>query len=72
MLIYEEQVTRHPDEKGRMVFRASRDITEAEECVISYFDLAEYVDVDSRQTLLRDWFRFTCLCDRCELESSDK
>jgi hypothetical protein len=51
-----------------MVFTASRDIFPGEECCISYFDLTQYTDLDSRRDHLRKSFRFVCQCERCVLE----
>ncbi|KAJ5111535.1 hypothetical protein N7532_002070 [Penicillium argentinense] len=54
-----------PDELGRMVFRASRDILAGEECCISYFDLTRFTDLESRREHLRKSFKFVCQCERC-------
>ncbi|KAK9854009.1 hypothetical protein MYU51_004665 [Penicillium brevicompactum] len=56
------------DEKGRMVFTASRDIFPDEECCISYFDLTKYKDLSSRRDHLRRSFLFVCQCSRCVSE----
>ncbi|CAG8231621.1 unnamed protein product [Penicillium salamii] len=56
------------DEKGRMVFTASRDIFPGEECCISYFDLTQYNDLKSRRDHLRKSFLFVCQCQRCVSE----
>ncbi|CAI7670331.1 uncharacterized protein N7487_011107 [Penicillium crustosum] len=58
------------DDKGRMVFTASRDIFPGEECCISYFDLTQYTDLTSRREHLRKSFRFVCQCERCVSEES--
>ncbi|OQE15286.1 hypothetical protein PENSTE_c029G09239 [Penicillium steckii] len=57
-----------PDEMGRMVFTASRDILPGEECCISYFDLTRLVDLDSRRQHLRKSFKFLCQCEKCASE----
>lgn len=57
-----------PDETGRMVFTASRDILPGEECCISYFDLTRLVDLDSRRQHLRKSFKFLCQCEKCASE----
>ncbi|KAJ5671292.1 hypothetical protein N7507_000419 [Penicillium longicatenatum] len=56
------------DDQGRMVFTASRDIIEGEECCISYFDLTQYTDLNTRRQHLKNSFRFTCKCERCVSE----
>lgn len=63
-----EQVAHQPDEHGRMVFTASRDIPANEECNISYMDLFGDVDVSTRRTHLQEQFSFTCQCERCRAE----
>lgn len=65
------QLTHRPDETGRMVFRAARDIAAEEEFSIAYFDLAQpkYIDVKERRRYLEWEFRFTCVCPRCAMES---
>ncbi|CAG8939250.1 unnamed protein product [Penicillium salamii] len=55
------------DGKGRMILTTSRDV-KAEECSISYFDLCKYVDFNTRQSLLREYFLFSCTCERCKTE----
>ncbi|KAF7594748.1 hypothetical protein BBP40_008455 [Aspergillus hancockii] len=57
-----------PDNQGRMVFVASRDIAADEECCISYFDLTRNVDLKARRDHLQTSFRFVCKCDRCVSE----
>ncbi|KAJ5134786.1 hypothetical protein N7448_000193 [Penicillium atrosanguineum] len=57
-----------PDDEGRMVFTASRDIFPGQECCISYFDLTKHIELDSRRAHLRKSFRFLCRCDRCVSE----
>jgi SET domain-containing protein len=54
-----------PDEDGRMIFTASRDILAGQECCISYFDLTKFTNLASRREHLRKSFKFTCQCDRC-------
>ncbi|KAE8155147.1 hypothetical protein BDV25DRAFT_135192 [Aspergillus avenaceus] len=56
------------DNQGRMVFVASRDIAAGEECCISYFDLTQFVDLQTRRDHLQRSFRFVCKCDRCTSE----
>lgn len=53
---------------GRMVFVASRDILPGEECCISYFDLTQFADRDSRREHLRKSFKFPCQCQKCVSE----
>ncbi|KAL4887756.1 hypothetical protein BDV59DRAFT_189980 [Aspergillus ambiguus] len=65
-------VTHKPDDHGRMVFIASRDILDGEECCISYFDLVQRVDVKDRRDHLQTSFRFTCHCPRCVAEEPPK
>ena len=62
------QMTHKPDEDGRMIFTASRDIRPGQECCISYFDLTKYTDLASRREYLGKSFKFTCQCDRCMSE----
>ncbi|KAF9890504.1 hypothetical protein FE257_005909 [Aspergillus nanangensis] len=57
-----------PDIYGRMVFVASRDIPQGEECCISYFDLSQCVDLKDRRAHLQSSFRFVCGCLRCTAE----
>jgi hypothetical protein len=59
-------VTHEPDDEGRMVFRALRDIEPGEECCVVYFDLKEYATVEERRAALEDMFQFVCMCERCE------
>lgn len=54
-----------PDDQGRMVFIASKDIAPGEECCISYFDLTRFVDLKIRREHLQASFRFLCKCERC-------
>ncbi|KAJ5295871.1 hypothetical protein PENANT_c001G05984 [Penicillium antarcticum] len=61
-------ITHKPDEQGRMVFTASRDIFAGEECCISYFDLTQHTDLTSRREHLRQSFKFICQCERCVSE----
>ncbi|KAJ5364031.1 uncharacterized protein N7496_009744 [Penicillium cataractarum] len=61
-------MTHKPDEDGRMIFTASRDILPGQECCISYFDLTKHTDLTSRREHLRKSFKFTCQCDRCVSE----
>ncbi|OJJ38064.1 hypothetical protein ASPWEDRAFT_167997 [Aspergillus wentii DTO 134E9] len=61
-------ITHKPDEQGRMVFTASKDIAAGEECCISYFDLSKCVDVSMRQKNLKELFSFGCQCQRCVAE----
>ncbi|CAG7957639.1 unnamed protein product [Penicillium salamii] len=56
------------DGKGRMILTTSRDLKAGEECSISYFDLCKYVDFNTRQSLLREYFLFSCTCERCKTE----
>jgi SET domain-containing protein len=51
-----------------MVFVASRDIREGEECCISYFDLTRFADLKDRRDHLQTSFRFICRCSRCLAE----
>lgn len=67
-MLTQVQVIHKPDDEGRMVFTASRDILPDEECCISYFDLTQYTDLTSRREHLRTSFRFLCLCKRCVAE----
>ncbi|KAH7418422.1 hypothetical protein BKA64DRAFT_654374 [Cadophora sp. MPI-SDFR-AT-0126] len=62
-----------PDESGRMVFRAARNIAADEEFSVAYFDLAQpkYMDVKERRAYLESEFRFTCVCPRCITESGE-
>jgi SET domain-containing protein len=62
------QIVHKPDEMGRMVFVASRDILPGEECCISYFDLTRFTDRDSRREHLRKSFKFPCQCEKCVYE----
>lgn len=62
------QIMHKPDEHGRMVFTASRDITAGQECCISYMDLFGDVDVRTRRRHLQEQFSFTCQCERCRAE----
>ncbi|KAJ5925283.1 hypothetical protein N7454_007922, partial [Penicillium verhagenii] len=57
-----------PDDHGRMVFTAARDINKDDECCISYFDLSQYTDITTRREYLKNSFRFTCKCERCVSE----
>lgn len=66
--IDQNQMTHKPDEDGRMIFTASRDILPGQECCIAYFDLTEYTDLASRREHLGKSFKFTCQCDRCMSE----
>lgn len=59
------KVIHKPDEQGRMVFTASREILPGEECCISYFDLTQFTDLASRREHLQKSFRFVCRCERC-------
>ncbi|PYH96905.1 set and mynd domain-containing protein [Aspergillus ellipticus CBS 707.79] len=59
-----------PDDHGRMVFTASRDIAAGEECCISYFDLSQCVELRARRDHLQKLFRFVCRCDRCTTEEA--
>ncbi|KAL2808074.1 hypothetical protein BJX63DRAFT_436460 [Aspergillus granulosus] len=61
-------MTHKPDKNGRMVFTAGRDIAAGEECCISYFDMAQYVELNERRGHLQDLFRFKCGCPRCTAE----
>lgn len=62
------KVSHKPDQSGRMVFTASREIRPGEECCIAYFDLTQYKDLDSRRDHLRRSFRFCCRCEKCLAE----
>ncbi|KAJ5902649.1 hypothetical protein N7495_003177 [Penicillium taxi] len=59
-----------PDDQGRMVLTAARDILLGEECCITYFDLTVHIDLCSRREHLRKSFRFKCQCERCISEDS--
>ncbi|RDW79095.1 SET domain-containing protein [Aspergillus mulundensis] len=61
-----------PDEQGRMVFTAGRDIAAGEECCISYFDLTQYVGLQERRGRLQSLFRFKCGCARCVEEEAEQ
>ncbi|PYH45578.1 general amino acid permease [Aspergillus saccharolyticus JOP 1030-1] len=61
-------MTHKPDQHGRMVFTAGRDIAAGEECCISYFDLTQFTDLQTRRDRLQTLFRFICRCPRCESE----
>lgn len=62
------QVSHKPDNRGRMVFTASRDIHPGEECCIAYFDLPQFRDLAERRDHLRRSFRFVCRCEKCLAE----
>jgi hypothetical protein len=64
-MLIQSQIIHKPDELGRMVFKASRDILAGEECCISYFDLTRFTDLKSRREHLRKSFKFVCQCERC-------
>ncbi|KAJ5544791.1 hypothetical protein N7535_006821 [Penicillium sp. DV-2018c] len=65
-------VVHKADGNGRMVFTACRDIFPGEECCISYFDLAEFRDLNSRREHLRKLFGFSCQCERCVSEEPEE
>lgn len=71
-VLIHHQVIHKADNKGRMVFTASRDIFPGEECCISYFDLTQYTDLASRREHLRKSFRFVCQCERCVSEEPNE
>lgn len=60
-----------PDDKGRIVYHATRDIAAHENLTIAYFDLAEYPDVKDRRAYLQRDYRFNCVCPRCLIESGE-
>ncbi|KAJ5448888.1 hypothetical protein N7445_003709 [Penicillium cf. griseofulvum] len=70
VMLSHHKIIHKADDKGRMVFTASRDIFPGEECCISYFDLTQYTDLTSRREHLRKSFRFVCQCERCVSEES--
>ncbi|RAH66747.1 general amino acid permease [Aspergillus aculeatinus CBS 121060] len=61
-------MTHKPDQHGRMIFTAAKDIAAGEECCISYFDLTQFTDLQTRRERLQTLFRFVCRCSRCESE----
>jgi SET domain-containing protein len=68
------QLSHRPDDVGRMVFQAARDISADEELTVACFDLAQpkYLDVKERRKYL-DWeLRFTCACPRYIRESREQ
>lgn len=66
------QVTHQPDSRSRMVYKAARDIAKGEECTITYFDLTVHKDLDTRQGLTEELFRFKCTCERCVDEEVER
>ena len=66
------KIIHKPDDQGRMVFTASRDILPGEECCIAYFDLTQYTEITSRREHLRKSFRFVCRCERCTSEEPEE
>ena len=64
-VLRQAKISHKPDEQGRVVFTASREILPGEECCISYFDLTRFTDLTSRREHLRKSFRFICRCERC-------
>ncbi|KAJ3546496.1 hypothetical protein NM208_g1964 [Fusarium decemcellulare] len=65
-------VTHKPDNQGRMVYTAARDIAKGEECMITYFDLTEHEDLTSRQKHVQEQFQFKCTCERCLSEEAEE
>ncbi|RAL14769.1 general amino acid permease [Aspergillus homomorphus CBS 101889] len=61
-------IMHQPDQHGRMVFTAAKDIAAGEECCISYFDLTKLTDLKARREHLQTLFRFVCQCPRCQSE----
>ncbi|KAJ0421894.1 S-adenosyl-L-methionine-dependent methyltransferase [Aspergillus carlsbadensis] len=61
-----------PDEKGRMVLTATRDIAAGEECCIAYFDLTIHVGLQARRRRTRELFTFECTCERCLREEKEE
>ncbi|RAH43188.1 general amino acid permease [Aspergillus brunneoviolaceus CBS 621.78] len=51
-------MTHKPDQHGRMIFTAAKDIAAGEECCISYFDLTQFTDLQTRRERLQTLFRF--------------
>jgi SET and MYND domain-containing protein len=51
------------DDYGTLEVRAIRDIEAGEELCISYTDL--HMTTADRRSVLKDYFGFTCMCQRC-------
>ncbi|KAL4905260.1 hypothetical protein BDW74DRAFT_178265 [Aspergillus multicolor] len=58
-----------PDDRGRMVMTATRDIAAGEECFIAYFDMTVHSSLEARQRRTMDLFNFACDCARCLREA---
>lgn len=58
-----------PDETGRMVWHALRDIAAGEELGIAYIDLLQRPTIRQRRELIKEYLFFDCQCDMCQEDS---
>lgn len=54
-----------PDENGRLIWHALRDIAPDEELCIAYLDLLQGYNIEQRRELIRELLYFDCLCEVC-------